>query len=171
MKPITSMLLTLIVLTVGPLAYFKWGGQEYLASMGSPKSDSKINRDVVYAPVTTDQKVKVYKWKDENGVWQFGSIPPNGVSDIQVMNLQPNVNIMKPVDVPVAEEEIRSGGVITMTGESKNGSTSKDPLDALENPYAPENVADLIKNTQNIQNMLDSRQQAQENALKAINRH
>jgi len=167
---IFGMLMILIVLTVGPLIYFN-GGLEYLDGMMNTSSKPKLNRDVVYAPVTTDEKVTVYKWKDENGVWQFGSIVPPGV-DAQPMTLQPNVNVMKPVDIPEVAEDRRGTGVVSI-GEareiirSKNGK-GKDgeeefgiSKDSLENPYAPESISELLNTTKGLQGVLNNRQQMQ----------
>lgn len=172
---IFGMLFILVALTVGPLVYFN-GGSEYLNSMFSktPKSKIEINRDVVYAPVTTDERVKVFKWKDENGVWQFGNSPPPGLAGVETMTLQPNVNIMKSIDVPEEEpEERRRTGVVSLGHDYKSNS-SKDKKDkngvgiskeSLENPYAPDSISELMKSSQNLQGVLNQRQQLQQNAL------
>ena len=170
---IFGMLFILVALTVGPLVYFN-GGSEYLNSMFSKPNKPKINRDVVYAPVTTDERVKVFKWKDENGVWQFGNTPPPGLAGVETMTLQPNVNIMKSIDVPEEEPEERSrSGVVSLGHDFKSGS-SKDKKDkkgvgiskeSLENPYAPDSISELMKSSQNLQGVLNQRQQQQQNVL------
>jgi len=172
---IFGMLFILVALTVGPLVYFN-GGAEYLDSMFSKKSNKpRINRDVVYAPVTTDERVKVFKWKDENGVWQFGNSPPPGLAGVESMTLQPNMNIMKPIDVPEDSSDERTGrsGVVSL-GHDFNTGKSKDKKDkdgvgiskeSLENPYAPESISELMKSSQNLQGVLNQRQQQQQNSL------
>ena len=174
-----GMLFMLVALAVGPLVYFN-GGKEYLnellfsrSPVGSEvASELKLNKDVVYAPVTTDKKVTVYKWKDKNGIWQFGGIAPPGATGIESLTLQPNVNIMKSIDVPgedVAEAGGRSGVVSLRNGKNKDTSSkgNKDDdgigisQDALDNPYSPESIAELFKSSKNIQKALDSRHQQQ----------
>lgn len=171
---IFGMLLILIALTAGPLIYFN-GGSEYLDGMMDTPSKPKLNRDVVYAPVTTDEKVTVYKWKDENGVWQFGSIVPPGV-DAQPMTLQPNVNVMKPVDLPETVEDRRGTGVVSIgeareiirskSDKDKDGEEFGISKDSLENPYAPESITDLMNTTQSLQGVLNNRQQMQQSVGK-----
>jgi len=166
---IFGMLFILVALTVGPLVYFN-GGSEYLSSMFSKSNKPQINRDVVYAPVTTDERVKVFKWKDENGVWQFGGSPPPGTRGVETMTLQPNMNVMKPIDIPEEESESGRSGVVSLGYDNKSG-RSKDKKDkdgvgiskeSLENPYAPDSISELMKSSQNLQGVLNQRQQMQQ---------
>jgi len=170
---IFGMLLLLVALTVGPLIYFN-GGADFLSGMTKTSKSNlpDINRDVVYAPVTTDEKVTIYKWKDENGVWQFGSIVPPGIV-AEPMTLQPNVNVMKPVDV-IEEKENRRGTGLVSIGEERKFSSSKDNKDkddeeefgiskeSLENPYAPESISELLNTTKGLQGLFNNRQSAQD---------
>ena len=166
---IFGMLFILIVMTVGPLVYFN-GGAEYMDGLFSKSAKPKIVKDVVYAPVTTDEKVKVFKWKDENGIWQFGSAPPPGTRGVETMTLQPNVNIMQPIDLPEEEQQESRSGVVRL-GDSKGSSKySKDgekddsvsiSQESLDNPYAPDSISELFKSSKNIQKMLNNREQQQ----------
>lgn len=174
---IFGMLFILIVLTVGPLIYFN-GGSDYLDKfLQKPSKPSlKLNKDVVYAPVTTDEKVKVYKWKDENGVWQFGSNPPPGLVGVESMTLQPNVNIMKPIDLPQSKEEKQRSGLVRLgtapDALKSKGDKDKDKeafgisQDALENPYAPDSISELLNTTKNLQGVLNNRSEAQKSVGK-----
>lgn len=171
---IFGMLFILIALTVGPLIYFN-GGDKYLDKwLSSPaKPKLELNRDVVYAPVTTDEKVEIFKWKDENGVWQFGSTPPPGQQGVESMMLQPNVNVMKPVEVPEKEQATQSGSrVVRLNDIEPKRKTGKDDdsfgisKDSLENPYAPESVSELLDTTKNLQGVLNNRQQLQQSVGK-----
>jgi len=168
---IFGMLFILVALTVGPLVYFN-GGSEYLDSMFSKSNKPKINRDVVYAPVTTDERVKVFKWKDANGVWQFGSAPPPGTRGVETMTLQPNMNVMKPIDLPEDESDSGRSGIVSLSHDNKSG-RSKDKKDkdgvgisqeSLENPYAPDSISELMKSSQNLQGVLNQRHQQQLNS-------
>jgi len=168
---IFGMLFILTALTVGPLIYFN-GGADFLSDMTKSKSGRpEINRDIVYAPVTTDEKVTVYKWKDENGVWQFGSIVPPGVK-AEPMTLQPNVNVMKPVDVPEVIEDRRGTGLVSIGKErefiSSKKNENKDEKEefgiseeSLENPYAPESISELLNTTKGLQGVFNNRQSSQ----------
>jgi len=54
--------------------------------------------------VVTDEKVQVYKWRDENGVMQFSNTPPPTDRNAQQIELNPNSNVVSAVKVPVKEE-------------------------------------------------------------------
>ncbi|MDH5516474.1 MAG: DUF4124 domain-containing protein [Gammaproteobacteria bacterium] len=178
---IFGMLFILLALTVGPLVYFN-GGAAFMddwfaqSKTASTSLKAKLNTDVVYAPVTTDQKVKVYKWKDQNGIWQFGNAPPPGQAGVESMTLQPNVNIMKALDLPEQQaDEVNSRfGVVSL--KNRDGKNKRDDKadedsvgiskESLENPYAPESISELLQSSKNIQKLLDSRQQQQSQAVK-----
>ena len=173
---IFGMLFILVVMAVAPLVYFN-GGKEYMRDMffSTGSVESKLNKDVVYAPVSTDKKVKVFKWKDENGIWQFGGNPPAGLAGVESMTLQPNVNIMKPIDVPEELAESDDGGrsgLLSLRkaldkGKDKSGKKDKDGVgisqDSLNNPYSPDSISELFKSSQNIEKVLHNRQQSQLN--------
>jgi len=172
---IFGMLFVLIMLVVGPLVYFN-GGDKYIKDWFSPspapKANLKLNRDVVYAPVTTDRKVKVFKWKDENGVWQFGNAPPVGLAGVETMTLQPDMNIMKSFEVPGQVAEKQDSGRVGMVNlrqaiedAKKKGKRDDDGVgisqESLDNPYAPDSISELMNSSKNIQKMLNNRHQSQ----------
>lgn len=157
---ITSMLIALIALTVIPIVYFYGDDFDLMEFLSKPFKKDKDSVD--YSPVTSNKKVTVFKWKDENGVWQFGNAPPPGQAGVETMTLRPDTNIMKPVAVPEAEDE-KGGptGLVSLGGKG----LSKE---SLEDPYSPDSVKDLMNNTMDIKNNLENRQQQQEKALQSI---
>lgn len=175
---IFGMLFILVAFAVGPLVYFN-GGKEYLnelffSSVTTKSAVPALNKDIIYAPVTTDTKVKVFKWKDENGIWQFGSAYPAGLAGVETMTLQPNMNIMQPIEVPSDESDVSNGpsGLVSLRKGKESDSTSKVEKDkgddavgisqeSLDNPYAPESISELFKSSKNLQKMLDNRHQQQ----------
>ncbi|MDH5424844.1 MAG: DUF4124 domain-containing protein [Gammaproteobacteria bacterium] len=174
---IFGMLFILILLTVGPLIYFNGGEQyikEWLFSSPGNTTTPELNTEVTYAPVTTDEKITVYKWKDKNGVWQFGNAPPPGLAGVESMTLQPDVNIMKSIPVSAAEKTQEGhSGVVSIRGGKPVESSGNDQRDndgvgisqeSLDNPYAPDSIKELFNSSKNIQQMLDNRQQQQLNS-------
>ena len=171
---IFGMLVILLLLTVGPLVYFN-GGVDYFDDFFSKSSKPKLNKDIVYAPVSTHEKVKVLKWKDENGIWQFGNAPPPGTRGVETMTLQPNMNIMQAIDVPgEAEEENTGSGLVRLNSNGlsskyakgkKGDKNKKDDVgmsqESLDNPYSPDSIGELFNSSQNIQKMLNNRHQQQ----------
>ena len=176
---IFGMLFILVVLALGPLVYFN-GGKEYLSELLFSRTPTKsssipeLNKDVTYSPVTTDTKVKVYKWKDKNGIWQFGNAPPVGLAGVESMTLQPNMNIMKAIEVPEKGDVASNGptGLISIGKGDTDDKKSKEDRgkddgdigisqESLDNPYAPESISELFKSSKNLQNFLNNRQQQQ----------
>lgn len=97
-------------MSVTPMIYTgKFNPMEFLGS-GFSGGSSKLESLQAKAPknltsVVTDEKVQVYKWRDKNGVMQFGNTPPPSVRNAQLVELNPNSNIVKAVKVPVVEEK------------------------------------------------------------------
>ena len=54
--------------------------------------------------VITDEKVHVYKWRDQNGVMQFSNEPPPLSVDAEQIVLDPNSNVIQAVKVAEKEE-------------------------------------------------------------------
>lgn len=150
---IFSMLFVLVLLAIAPIVYFNGGFSDMGFNAPAPK------KEIQYNSVSTDKDVTVYKWKDANGVWQYGSMPPAGQANVESMDLRRDTNVMKAI--PLEDEKVaeKKGGKVVSMGISK---------DALENPYKPENVKELMDNTMNIQDMLDSRAENQKNILNNI---
>ncbi|MCK5396274.1 MAG: DUF4124 domain-containing protein [Gammaproteobacteria bacterium] len=105
---ILSMLIILGLLSVLPMIYM--GKFDPMALI-----DSGLKFDVGFngsgnsavknlSNVVTDEKVHVYKWRDQNGIMQFSSEPPPTVTDAEQVVLDPNSNLMQAVKVPEKEE-------------------------------------------------------------------
>ena len=104
---IFSMLVTLGILSITPMIYMgKFDPMSFISS-GFKTGESEFEKLKAKAPknlssVTTDEKVQVYRWRDEHGVMQFSNTPPlEGGSE--KIDLNPNENIIQAVKVPVEE--------------------------------------------------------------------
>ncbi|MDH5767261.1 MAG: DUF4124 domain-containing protein [Gammaproteobacteria bacterium] len=93
--------------------------------------------------VVTDQEVTVYQWVDENGIKQFGSLPPEGIG-AEAMHLKPDQNVVPSVKVTESKED-----------EEETG--RDEPI--LKNPYNPDTVKQLINDAKNVKELLDQRYQ------------
>jgi hypothetical protein len=94
---IITMLVILGLLSVMPLVYmgkidpqalidFDFGG---FGKQGTGRLSS----------VVTDEKVHVYKWRDQNGVMQFSNEPPPLSVGAEQIVLNPNSNVIQAVKV------------------------------------------------------------------------
>lgn len=101
------MLLTLGIVSITPMIYMgKFDPMSFIGS-GFKKDESAFEKLKAQAPknlsnVTTDEKVQVYRWRDEHGVMQFSNKPPLE-GGAERMQLNPDENVIQAVKVPVEE--------------------------------------------------------------------
>ena len=151
---ILSMLIILGILSVTPMIYMgKFNPIEFLDS-GFSSGTSEFEKLKAKAPgnltsVVTDEKVQVYKWRDKNGVMQFGSTPPPGVGNAQQVELNPDSNVVTAVKVPPKEE---------------TPAASTDL--AQPRPYSVEGMKKVMQDARGVEQML---QQSHEQRSKALN--
>ena len=106
---IFKMLVTLGVLIATPLIYMgMFDPVSYFDSLfGDGVSEistlqSKVPKN--FSSVVSDEKIQVYKWRDKNGVMQFSNTPPPTGSRVELVEINPNSNLMQAVKIPVKEE-------------------------------------------------------------------
>ena len=128
---IISMMIGLCVLAIIPM--FLLGDNSVLARFGLDVfsgSDEHAKAPKNLTSVTTDEKVQVYKWRDQYGVVQFTNTPPPQTRQAELIELTPDTNIVKAVEVPEEEPEQKPGGPsVMMTGSSRTPGGMKDLLD------------------------------------------
>lgn len=151
---IISMIIVLCVLAIVPL--FLFGNDGLLARYGldifsEPDVRAKAPKNITN--VTTDKKVQVYKWRDEYGVMQFTNTPPPESQQVEMLELTPNTNIVKAIEVPEDEpEQKRSRPKVMTTG----------------NPYTPGGMKDMLDSTAELKNSLNEKQLEQQQLLEQI---
>ena len=151
---IFSMLIILGVMSVTPMIYMgKFNPLEFLGSgfsSGSSKSESlKARAPRNLTNVVTDEKVQVYKWRDKNGVMQFGNTPPPTVRNAEQVELNPNSNVVKAVKVPVVEEKPVASADF-----------------AQPSPYSVKGMKKVMDDARGVEQML---QQSHDQRTKALN--
>ena len=107
----------------------------------------------ISANVTTDEKVQVYKWRDEYGVMQFTNTPPPETSQAEMVELTPNTNIVKAIEIPAEEpEQVNSGPKVMTVG----------------NPYTPGGMKDLLETTSSLSEQMNQKQMEQQQLMEQI---
>ena len=148
------MLIILGVMSITPMIYTgKFNPMEFLGS-GFSSGASKFESLKAKAPanltnVVTDEKVQVYKWRDKNGVMQFGNTPPPSVRNAQMVELNPNSNVVKAVKVPVVEEKPEASTAVEQPG-----------------PYSVKGMKKVMDDAKGVEQML---QQSHDQRSKALN--
>lgn len=98
---------------------------------------------------TSDGKVQVYRWQDENGVWQYSDRPPTGI-DRQTISVNTNENILPSQSI--AEET--ENEVEEAQDNSEEGADIALPLPLT----VPVNqVPQLIEDAKEIQELMNQR--------------
>jgi len=150
---IISMIIVLCVLALIPM--FLIGDKSVMARFGldmfGGSSEPQVPKNLTN--VTTDEKVQVYKWRDEHGVMQFTNTPPPETRQAELVELTPNTNIIKAVEVPEEEpEQERSGPKVMTTG----------------NPYTPGGMKELVDTTSNLADQMNQKQMEQQQLMEQI---
>ena len=151
---IISMIIVLCVLAIIPT--FLIGDKSVLARFGLDVFDGsggapKVPKNITN--VTTDEKVQVYKWRDEYGVMQFTNTPPPETSQAEMVELTPNTNIVKAIEIPEEKPEQVSGGPKVMT---------------VGNPYTPGGMKDLLETTSSLSEQMNQKQMEQQQLMEQI---
>ena len=148
---IISMMIVLCVLAIIPT--LMTGDRNLLAGFGLGAfsgSGEAASPPKNLTHVTTDQKVQVYKWRDEHGVMQFTNTPPLDNRQVEIVQLTPNMNIVKAVEVPEEEAEVKPSRPKVMT---------------VGNPYTPEGMKDLLDTTSSLAEGMGQQQMEQQQLM------
>lgn len=151
---IISMIIVLCVFASIPMFLLKDGS--VLAGFGSgvfsgPDERAKAPKNLTN--VTTDEKVQVYKWRDQYGVMQFTNTPPPQTQQAELVELKPDTNIIKAIEVPEEKPEQKHGGpAVMMTG----------------NPYTPGGMKDLLDITSSLATDMSQKQMEQQQLMEQV---
>jgi len=150
---ILFMLITLGVLSVAPMIYMGKLDPMAFFDSGLSKGSSEFNKLKASVPknlssVVTDKKVKVYKWRDKNGVMQFSNTPPVDGTQAEQIELNPDKNLMQAVKVPVKEEK-----------EQEVAKVEKP------NPYSVKGMKKVMDDARGIEELLQKRQEEQQKMM------
>lgn len=130
---IKIVILVVIAACIGPF-FIKGPDGKPLLSLDDLKPSGEPE-SVAPAPVT------VYKWQDENGVWQFSSDPVDA-EGAATMELDGNINIMP--STPVAG-----------SADSKPGPYAALPAGVTT--VAPDQIQEMMDTVNNLQETIDDR--------------
>ena len=153
------MLVILGMLSVMPMIYMgkinpvalldgDLGGIFGSGSSDFAKLQAKAPKNLTNA--VTDEKVQVYKWRDENGVMQFSNTPPPDGGQAQQVELNPNHNLVKAVKLP--EEE-----------QPQQAELTPSPT-----PYTVKGMKKVMDDARAIEGMLQQRHEDQQKMLNDI---
>lgn len=152
---ILSMLVILGIMSVTPMIYTgKFDPMSFIDS-GFSSGSSEFSKLKAKAPknltnVVTDEKVQVYKWRDEHGVMQFSNTPPPTVGNAEQVTLDPNSNLVEAVKVPEKEDPVVSAEV------------------EKPSPYSVKGMKKVMDDARGIEDLLQQRHEEQQKKLNNI---
>ena len=126
-----------------PLSFFSSGFKGGVSDLKQIKA--KVPKNLTNA--ITDEKVEVYKWRDEHGVMQFSNMPPPAGDNAEKLELNPNENIVQAVKIPVKEEP-----------EEKTEAEAPSP-------YTMKGMKKVMKDAKDVEKMLQQRHEEQDKLL------
>lgn len=99
----------------------------------------------------------VYKWVDENGVINYSQTKPEGVADLDTMEVDPNTNLVQGEPIPEPEPEAKPK-------EEKSATAALPDMNLLP---TPDRVQKVMQDAQNIQSQMNDRTRQLEQAIQA----
>lgn len=144
------LLLAVVAALAGPFILKKPDGTPFL------KWQDFIPQDPVKSikeSVTPSEPKKMYKWKDAKGHWQFGDMPPEGVTAVE-MQVKTQINAMKTIELPEG------------FGEDPKHEQNKERFDPTQKGATPfstapiSEVPEMLDQIKDYQETLDNRQKA-----------
>ncbi len=143
-----KLTLMLLVLALGGLLIIKGPDGEPLLEIGDFLDDAENSlQNLVPGESPFDSAspsvTRVYKWKDENGVWQFSNKAVDS-EGAELLELDGQINIIRSIDVTTNSQKVVPG---------------QDVVDTIPGvmTVAPEQAADMIKTVSNLQETVDQR--------------
>ena len=128
-----------------PLAFFDAG---HKLDLGGSGADEKGIENL--STVVTDEKVQVYRWRDQNGVMQFSNAPPPSVTGAEQIVLDPNSNIIQAVKV-VEKEAPKAAAKIE-----------------APNPYSINGMKKVMDDAKGIEALLQNRHEGQQKLMDGL---
>jgi hypothetical protein len=152
---IISMLIILGIMSVTPMIYTGKFNPLAMIDSGFSNGASEISKLKAKAPknltsAVTDEKVQVYKWRDEHGVMQFSNTTPPTVSNAEQVTLNPNSNLLQAVSVPEKQAPEESAEV------------------AAPNPYSVKGMKKVMDDARGVEGLLQQRHEDQQKMLNNI---
>lgn len=96
-----------------------------------------------------------YKWKDENGVWQFGDERPEGVTNVMPVSVNVNANIMQSLP----KEKVESSG-LAVPGKVFPPGAEYTPPSSADDTLTLDRALNIVEDAHAVRKMMEARNQA-----------
>jgi hypothetical protein len=147
-KIIKLLLLLLLFSGILPFVY-PWGRPLLrLSDLNLPKLN-EISAKLPELPSIDRRRgetVTVYRWRDKNGNWSFGSEPPKGVKS-ETITVNPDANLIQGIP----QEEEKKTGKTTVIESSGDGK----PISVMG--YSAEDVSKIMRSAKEARKAMENR--------------
>lgn len=143
---IKIMILVVILACIGPF-FIKGPDGEPLMTL----EDLGASVPEPPMPAAPPEPVTVYKWQDENGVWQFSNEPVEG-ENVETMELDGRVTVMESIDTTAMQ-----------TSNEKPSFSVPSGLTTV----APDKVEEIMKTATELQDTVDDRKEQIDQSIAA----
>lgn len=146
---IFNLLVIMAMLAVMPMIYM--GKLDPLALLDSASDlpdldDLRVETPASLKDMVPDEKVQVYRWRDENGVMQYSNMPPAAIQAEQV-EVDTSSNLMQAVKVKKSAQE------------------KKVVAESIPSPYSPNDMKKAMQDARDVERLLQERHEQQQQTL------
>jgi hypothetical protein len=148
---IIMMLVALVGLAVTPM--IMTGKFDPMAFFGGDLSEFeklKAKAPKGFSSAVTNEKVQVYKWRDKNGVMQFSNTPPPNSIKGEMVELNPNSNIIQAIKI------------------EKKETVKKEASIKAPSPYSVKGMKKVMDDARGVEDLLKNRHENQQKILKNL---
>jgi hypothetical protein len=149
----------MLVVMVGVVTYGTYimtGRVPWQGLTSLKKPDLKIPE--LGLPAQQAVKQRFYKWEDEDGVRHFSSEPPGDNLRYEIVEVDPNINVVAPV--PLEPNEAVPEQAHEASSDKREADENDSPF-----PYSPERVKKLMDDARDVQKTLNERAEKQQELL------
>ncbi len=154
-KIIKLLLLLLIFSGILPFVY-PWGHPLLTLDRVNLPELKSLSSKLPELPVVNEHKsevVTVYRWRDKDGTWSYGSQPPENTK-FEALNVNPDTNLIQGLRQADEETDTQKTTTIIQSGE-------KDEAPSLMG-YSAEDVSKIMQSAKEARAAMEQRYQQQE---------
>ena len=152
-RPIFVMVILVAIAFAGPMLMKKPDGTPFLELPWQQAMDQALDSAEEKADGLTSQQ-SFYKWQDEDGSWHY-SDTPRAQGNVETVTVNTNTNLIQGL----REEKKQAPEVI----EEKEKPEAQAPSIPLPMTVPMDKVSDMIKDAQNLQQVLEKRNEQMQN--------
>ena len=127
------------------------GGAPILSFDNMTPTTPTLDNSQFNASTARSTHTEVYKWQDEEGVWQFSN-QPQDMAGAEIVEIDNNINTVAAFKMPQEKTSTQTSGLQLRKGISN--------LPAGMTSVSPENLSEMMETVNSLQGVADQQQEA-----------